>query len=151
MWIFWLFALGFIIVFILGNALLDYNASHALSGWLVRLLRMDFRAGAENTDFFLRKIAHITEYTLLGLLIQMARILLKKQNKNISIWLPLFCILSIGVLDEFFQSFSGRTSVVSDVILDFMGGLLGMIITALLHITITRKKQKNHIGGKCNE
>ena len=148
-WIWWLLALIGIVGFILTNGLLDYSASHAFSGWLVRLLGVDSKAGAETGDFFLRKLAHITEYSLLGLLTQTIRISLKKQGKNISIWLPLFCVLAVGVLDEFFQSFSNRTGAVSDVLLDFIGGIAGVLIATLIFCIV--KKHKNHIGGNTHE
>ena len=148
-WIWWLLALIGIVGFILTNGLLDYSASHAFSGWLVRLLGVDSKAGAETGDFLLRKLAHITEYSLLGLLTQTIRISLKKQGKNISIWLPLFCVLAVGVLDEFFQSFSNRTGVVSDVLLDFIGGIAGVLIATLIFCIV--KKHKNHIGGNTHE
>ncbi len=148
-WIWWLLALIGIVGFILTNGLLDYSASHAFSGWLVRLLGVDSKAGAETGDFLLRKLAHITEYSLLGLLTQTIRISLKKQGKNISIWLPLFCVLAVGVLDEFFQSFSNRTGVVSDVLLDFIGGIAGVLVATLIFCIV--KKHKNHIGGNTHE
>lgn len=148
-WIWWLLALIGIVGFILTNGLLDYSASHAFSGWLVRLLGVDSKAGAETGDFLLRKLAHITEYSLLGLLTQTIRISLKKQGKNISIWLPLFCVLAVGVLDEFFQSFSNRTGAVSDVLLDFIGGIAGVLVATLIFCIV--KKHKNHIGGNTHE
>lgn len=148
-WIWWLLALIGIVGFILINGLLDYNASHAFSGWLVRLLGLDSKAGAEIGDFLLRKLAHITEYSLLGLLTQTIRISLKKQGKNISIWLPLFCVLAVGILDEFFQSFSSRTGAVSDVLLDFIGGIAGVLVATLISCIV--KKHKNHIGGNTHE
>ena len=148
-WIWWLLALIGIVGFILTNGLLDYSASHAFSGWLVRLLGVDSKAGAETGDFLLRKLAHITEYSLLGLLTQTIRISLKKQGKNISIWLPLFCVLAVGVLDEFFQSFSNRTGAVSDVLLDFIGGIAGVLVATLISCIV--KKHKNHVGGNTHE
>lgn len=148
-WIWWLLALIGIVGFILTNGLLDYSASHAFSGWLVRLLGVDSKAGAETGDFLLRKLAHITEYSLLGLLTQTIRISLKKQGKNISIWLPLFCVLAVGVLDEFFQSFSSRTGAVSDVLLDFIGGIAGVLVATLISCIV--KKHKNHVGGNTHE
>lgn len=138
--LFALIGIGIIVVFILGNALLDYNVSHAFSGWLVRLLGLNTNGRVENNDFLLRKIAHITEYACLGFLIQTAKTLWQKQGKSISFWCSLFCLLGVGVLDEFIQSFSNRTSSVSDVLLDFMGGVLGMVLAALLFGIIEKRK-----------
>lgn len=143
-WIWWLLALIGIVGFILINGLLDYNASHAFSGWLVRLLGLDSKAGAEIGDFLLRKLAHITEYSLLGLLTQTIRFLLKKQGKNIKSWVPLLFILAVGILDEFFQSFSSRTGAVSDVILDFAGAMLGIGVVVVFRECQRRVRQKRN-------
>lgn len=148
-WI-WQIAIVFVILFILGNALLGYHTSHTLSGWLLELLGLGNDSGADMGDFWLRKFAHITEYALLGLLAQIIRNILKTQGKIISVWFPMFCVLAVGVLDEFFQSFSSRTSSVNDVILDYMGGILGMLLAALL-CSIIKKKNKNDTGGTSNE
>ena len=45
----------------------------------------------------------------------------------------LFVVLLCAVLDEYFQSFVFRTSSVSDVVLDFCGGLIG--VSVLLGVT----------------
>ena len=41
---------------------------------------------------------------------------------------PLFFVLVIAVGDEFIQSFVGRGSNVRDVLIDFSGGILAVII-----------------------
>lgn len=140
-----------IVLFIMVNALLSYNNSHLFSGWLAGFLGMDDKGAVENGDFVLRKVAHIIEYALLGAVIQWGRDSFEKQNKKTSVWLPLFTILSMGVLDEFFQGFRGRGSAVSDVLLDFAGGLLGMLMVMCLCKWIKNKKAKNISGGKRNE
>ena len=117
-------------LFILGNALLGYNASHAISGWLVSLLGLNEGATVGEGDFILRKIAHVLEYAVLGILVTMLCVLLKKNQKRMCVWFSLFFFLSVGVLDEFFQSFSSRTSAVSDVLLDFGAAVVGM---AMVH------------------
>ena len=45
--------------------------------------------------------------------------------------LPVLTVLLVAVLDEYIQHFTGRGSAVTDVILDFSGGLFGLA-TALL-------------------
>ena len=44
----------------------------------------------------------------------------------------LLCVLAVAVLDEFLQGFVGRTSLVSDIVLDFSGALCG--IAAMLAV-----------------
>jgi VanZ family protein len=52
--------------------------------------------------------------------------------------------LIIPVLDEYVQLFSpGRTSRVSDVLVDFMGGLIGLGLSLFLMKSKLRKNIKN--------
>ena len=44
----------------------------------------------------------------------------------------LFFALLCAVADEFLQSFTGRTSSVRDVLIDFGGALCGMLLTMLV-------------------
>ncbi len=148
-WI-WLIAIILVILFILGNALLGYHASHTLSGWLLELLGFENSAGTGDGDFWLRKLAHITEYGALGFLAILVKNYHSCRNKTISIWFPMFCILGVGVLDEFFQSFGNRTSAVSDILLDFAGGMLGMLL-AIGICKVIKMKKTDRSGDKCNE
>lgn len=87
-----------------------------------------------NTNFYqqmsllIRKSAHFIEYFILAVLFSSC---LKKQSLK---WIemiiyPLFFVLVIAVGDEFIQSFVGRGSNVRDVLIDFSGGVIGIIIT----------------------
>ncbi len=144
-WLWCIIVLLFIVAFILGNALLDYNASHSFSGWLVRLLGMDMQTGEQNGDFVLRKIAHVAEYALLGFFTLTVRAFGKTKKPLNCIWFSLFFVLAVAVLDEFFQSFGGRNSTVSDVLLDFVGALMGIALAAFLEKLL--RKKKNNAGG----
>ena len=79
----------------------------------------------KNLSYFVRKAAHFTEYLILGVLL-----FLMFRSFNVSLWnqgiYSLFVVLLCAVLDEYFQSFVFRTSSVSDVMLDFCGGLFGV-------------------------
>ena len=83
----------------------------------------------KNLSYFVRKAAHFTEYFMLAVLL-----LLMFRSFNVSLWnqgiYSLFVVLLCAVLDEYFQSFVFRTSSVSDVMLDFCGGLIsvGMLL-----------------------
>ena len=60
---------------------------------------------------------------------------------NLSLWnqgiYSLFLVLLCAVLDEYFQSFVFRTSSVSDVMLDFCSGLIGVAV--LLGVNLFNK------------
>lgn len=70
--------------------------------------------------FFVRKSAHLFEYTVLGGLLV--------AYFNQTIVYSLFWILLCATLDEYLQSFVGRTSSVEDILIDFCGGIIGVII-----------------------
>ena len=83
------------------------------------------------TNAVIRKIAHFSIYTLLGLLIM--GIMLKT---NITYKKRIFITLVVGILyailDEFHQSFSpGRTPKITDVYIDTLGIILGILLVLL--------------------
>ena len=81
----------------------------------------------KNLSYFVRKAAHFTEYFILAMLL-----FLTFRSFNVSLWnqgvYSLFLVLLCAVLDEYLQSFVFRTSSVSDVVLDFCGGLIGVVM-----------------------
>ena len=90
----------------------------------------------KNLSYFVRKAAHFTEYFMLAVLL-----FLMFRTFNVSLWnqgiYSLFVVLLCAVLDEYFQSFVFRTSSVSDVVLDFCGGLFGVAV--LLGVNLCNK------------
>lgn len=83
-------------------------------------------------SYIVRKIAHFTEYFILGLLIYH----LVKQYRVISkteiIWMILFCVI-YAMSDEFHQVFiGGRSPMIFDVIIDSLGSSLSILILQLL-------------------
>ena len=50
-----------------------------------------------------------------------------KLYKTSEIFLLLFLLLLFPVIDEFIQKFSGRTSNIFDIIIDFSGGILAIL------------------------
>ncbi|MCB2289981.1 VanZ family protein [Clostridium sp. CS001] len=81
-----------------------------------------------NANYYVRKNAHFFQYLILSILIcSVARQL--KLCKSTQIFLVLFLLLFFSVADEFIQGYiPGRTSNVFDIIIDFSGGVLGMLI-----------------------
>ena len=148
-WAWWLLALIGIVTFILANGLMDNTASHAFSDWFAGLFGLSLTAESETGEFFLRKFAHITEYALLGFVLQTVWRLINKKGRKLLVCCPLLCVLAVGILDEIFQSFGSRNSAVSDVLLDFFGGVMGMIMATVVYRI--GKKHTKHIGGKRNE
>ena len=78
-------------------------------------------------SFLIRKIAHFSEYFILGILscnlVKQYRILKRKEYFSIF----LFCIL-YALSDEFHQMFvGGRSSQIFDVFIDSMGSFFGLV------------------------
>ncbi len=87
-----------------------------------------------NSSFYVRKIAHITEYLILGFL--MFNVLNQYNITNIY-YAIILCIL-YSCTDEFHQLFiNGRSGSIRDVLIDTIGILFG---TYLYRILILRKK-----------
>ncbi len=79
-------------------------------------------------NFYVRKNAHFFQYLIFSILLCSA-IRQFKLRKSSEIFLLLFLLLFFPVIDEVIQKYvPGRTSNVSDVIIDFSGGVLGILI-----------------------
>jgi VanZ family protein len=83
--------------------------------------------------FLIRKAAHITEYFISGILLFRAY---KGDSNDRHVWrwafAALVTIIMIALADEFHQSFvSVRTSSLTDVGIDTVGGMLGQVVSML--------------------
>ncbi|WP_235068962.1 VanZ family protein [Turicibacter sp. TJ11] len=81
-----------------------------------------------------RKGAHLFEYAMLGTLLYLLFKCFKQREHNCWIY-ALFLVLLCATMDEFFQSFVGRTSSVRDVLIDFSGAIIGMSVISLLTLS----------------
>lgn len=83
------------------------------------------------SEHFIRKAAHFTEYFALGALLA-ATIKFYHRPGREAVFTELFLLLLVPVTDEWIQLFRpGRGSSVADVLLDFAGGLVGMVLLDL--------------------
>lgn len=77
---------------------------------------------------YIRKFAHGFEFLVLALLIFSALKSFNIKNRDCIIY-TLFIVLLYAVIDEYRQLYiPGRTSSVRDVVIDFIGGIVGVII-----------------------
>ena len=136
--------LGLNLCFIWGNSLLPGEVSGAFSDWVKSLLLRLLPAG-ENVASgggLLRKIAHFTEFTALGLLLGWLVRLLRKKR-----WYPLPLGMAAACLDETIQLFvPGRGPSLRDVGIDSCGVLTGIVLLQTGYFLIRRKQHKK-IGG----
>ncbi len=85
-------------------------------------------------NFPVRKCMHFTEYLILTCLLYNMFYTFGLRNKKLFILSMLLCMLYASS-DEFHQSFTGRTSHISDVLIDSSGGLTFLLIKYLRNRT----------------
>ena len=133
------------VCFIFSNSLKNGIESESQSGRLVALfqslLRLEGKVEEEIFHFYVRKTAHFLEFALLGVGLCLMMLSIRGRFGFQSPAAMLFCLLATAVADEFLQSFTGRTSSVGDVILDFCGGLTGFAVLWALSVVIRKHKQ----------
>ena len=127
------------LAFIWGNSLLDGEKSNALSDAVIGFMRSvagifgaggsegsESVGGSGSVSFLVRKAAHITEFLILAVLLG----LLDRSGTR----LPqrLLAGLSAALIDETIQLYTGRTSLVTDVWIDFSGFAAGTLIIFLI-------------------
>lgn len=126
-----------------GNSCLSGETSGAQSGAVTRFLQsiLDPNGNIPEESFhhFVRKTAHFTEFAVLGLLVGSLFRMIGLQIGRAFFSLPVLTVLLVAVMDEYIQFFSGRGSAVTDVVLDFSGGLTGLGIVLL--VAFLKKKK----------
>ena len=107
-----------------GNSNIDENITHAQ------------QVEDNKLDFIIRKNAHGFMYMVLAFLVSSAFFTFNKRGKDTIVYI-LFICLFYAVTDEFHQSFvPGRGSLVSDVLVDFAGALIGLAFFYLAYYRI---------------
>ena len=129
-----------LLAFIWGNSLMPAEISHGFSQWvkelLARFLSGDAPASSEGGGL-LRKLAHFTEFTALGIILAWRGGMLGKNPGK-----TFLSGVSAAVADETIQRFvPGRNSSALDVLLDSSGVLTGML---LIYLGYTLRKRENH-------
>ncbi len=128
--------------FIFSNSMKNSEESNETSDTFLSILTpitefLDGVFGEADWNYIIRKGAHLTEFCILGILVSNTVFRIKIDYGKHLMGYGLFYVLLVAVTDEFIQSFSDRTSSVSDVLIDLTGALTGIIIVALLS---SRKK-----------
>ena len=119
--------------------MLNMEDSSTESSWVMNLVTpvLEIFVGRGNvTEFIVRKIAHFTEYFVLGL--------------ELELYLKRKWLLAAGVgfvvafMDETIQMFSGRGPLISDVWLDFFGCITAVAVVGCV-MWIIKKRNRNNI------
>ena len=137
----WIWLLVGVLLFIWGNSLLPASVSGAISSWLHRILTAALPGDGNGSggDGLLRKMAHFTEFALLGIVL--FRLI---RNWEDTIGVAWILTLSSGFVaacvDELLQHFSpGRGPRFGDVCIDTAGVLTGTLVY-LIAIHIRKSK-----------
>ena len=123
-----------VLVFIWGNSLLPASVSQQFSDFVGHVLEEILPEGMEdlpeeNESFLLRKLAHLTEFIALGVLLAWNCAMRQKRTA-----FPLLWGIAAACIDETIQVFvPGRGPGLRDVAIDSLGVLLGIVLLHLGH------------------
>ena len=139
---------GLMVIFIFSNSAASASTSNGMSltvsEWVRPVLNtVALHPETDFLNFVIRKLAHFSEYALLGVLIGLAyRLQPWSWMKGKVALLPFFII---PVLDENLQRFSsGRSCELRDMLIDSAGMAVGMmLVIAVLMMLSNRKKQED--------
>lgn len=135
-----------IVAFIFYNSIQNGESSSNASTVVLNLINDLISSIGINFQFsghFIRKLAHFVEFFSLGFFLMLMFEAFTGKVFSI-IGFPMFFAIFIPVVDEYIQIYSpGRTSSVKDVLLDFSGAIIGVIVVSI-YFTIKKKyKLKN--------
>lgn len=128
--------LGLIVFFIWDNSMQNGGSSDGLSLIFAEKLativhNLGFHTNIWTLNRIVRKLAHLTEFTILGgVLYTILRRYITYGTAIKTIGLGML----IAGLDEFIQLFSpGRSSQASDILIDTVGVVIGILVVKLVH------------------
>lgn len=123
------------VLFIWGNSMQTANQSGSTSGQITEFVNRILTDGKTViiTEHFIRKAAHFTEYSVLGMLAVLLLYRKEKLDRRHSA-VMLACSCLTAVLDETIQYFTpGRVCSGKDMLLDISGAVFGFVLlTGLL-------------------
>lgn len=130
------------LAFIWGNSLLPGEVSGAFSDWVKSILESLLPGDGTSTPGggLLRKAAHFTEFTLLGMCLSWLFGMLQRKKT----W-PLLCGVAAACVDETIQRFvPDRGPSIRDVGIDSCGVLMGIFLLHLGYAYIVKKRSTKH-------
>jgi len=133
------------LAFIWFNSLLPKSESSDISrGLLDAIYKALKNVGiliTSNDDHWIRKLAHFSEFGLLGS--ELCLLLFVKGRAHMQGFINCcFAGLSAAVTDESLQLISNRGPQVQDVLLDFWGFITGLLLCALLCNAVRARRKK---------
>ena len=134
-WILYI-VLGLIVFFIWDNSLQNGGTSDGFSlifaEWLAPIAdKLGFYGNIWTLNKIVRKLAHLTEFTILGGVLY---VVLRRYIEYGTVVKTIGVGIVIACLDEFIQLFSlGRSSQFSDVLIDTIGIIIGILVVKLAY------------------
>ena len=130
-----------ITVFIFSNSFEGYAASRYTSDAVSNIILPHKYATSETASLIVRKFAHLIEYAALGMAVMQFVKCVENEYRKKLYALACFYVLFVAVLDEHIQSFSVRVSSTGDILLDFLGALMGFGIVLVVHFICGKLKK----------
>lgn len=116
----------------------DATESTNQSNFIVNIITNIFKIeNIELLSFIIRKLAHFTEYLILGLLV--ANMFTKNNINNLYLISIILCII-YATSDEIHQLFvPGRACQLRDILIDSIGSITGVYLHKLINTKILKK------------
>lgn len=130
-----------------GHSMMPGDVSGEESGFVYRILKpvLDvFLPDAWVTEHLVRKIAHYSEYAVLGTEMFLYTLWFGEESRRPAN--AFFCGLSVAFLDETIQIFSGRGSAVADMWIDLAGFTTALLIGSIVVKLRGKKAAKKRIA-----
>lgn len=113
--------------------------------------RYDIKKTIYELNIMLRKSAHALEFLVLAILVAWVMFSHGVRGKNVVVYV-LFVVLFYAVTDEFHQLYvAGRTSRVEDVLIDFIGGVIGVLLYYFTYYLIGNKIKIKRYKEGCDQ
>lgn len=125
------------IAFIWGHSLVPMDMSAQESGWIIEHIMAPILAlfGVDEVSTHLvRKLAHVGEFLLLALLVC--------AYLRGSVLKGFYVCFTVAFLDESIQLLSGRGSLISDVWVDLIGVVIGIVVCKVFTIIFGMKHER---------
>ena len=139
--------LGLIVFFIWDNSMQNGGSSDGFSLLFAKTFasianELGFHGNIWILNRIVRKLAHLTEFTILGGVLYT---ILRRYIKYGTVIKTIGLGMLIACLDEFIQLFSpGRSSQFSDILIDTVGVVIGILVVKLVYyIRYKRRTFKN--------
>ena len=139
--------LGLIVFFIWDNSMQTGGSSDGFSLLFAETFahivnKLGFHGNIWTLNRIVRKLAHLTEFTILGSVLYT---ILRRYITYGTVIKTIGLGMLIASLDEFIQLFSpGRSSQISDVLIDTVGVVIGILVAKLVYyIRYKRSTFKN--------